>query len=94
MYEKLEKQSLEPFGDRPGRLLVRHSFSNSEVLGLLSHVIVVKVEEHMLPQLSLSRNCGVVSRFCSQLHSHCQSAEWYLTKIASHPGITTLLEEK
>jgi hypothetical protein len=31
-------------------LLVRHSFSNSEVLGLLSHVIAVNVEDHMLPQ--------------------------------------------
>jgi len=48
--EKLEKQSLKPFWDRPRRLLVRHSFSNSEVLGLLSHVIVVNVEHHMLPQ--------------------------------------------
>jgi hypothetical protein len=31
-------------------LLVRHSFSNSEVWGLLSHGIVVNVEDHMLPQ--------------------------------------------
>lgn len=38
------------------RLLVRHSFSNSERLGLLCHVIVLNVEHHMLAQLSLSRN--------------------------------------
>ena len=56
VYGKLEKQSLQPFWDRPQRLLVRHSFSNSEVLGLLFHVIVVNVEHHVLPQLSLSRN--------------------------------------
>jgi len=37
-------------------LLIRHSSSNSEMLGLLCHVIVVNVEHHMLPQLSLSRN--------------------------------------
>ena len=55
-YEKLEKQSLWSFWGRPRRLLVRHSSSNSEMLGLLCHVIVVNVEHHMLPQLSLSRN--------------------------------------
>jgi hypothetical protein len=37
-------------------LLVRDSYSNSEVLGLLCHVILVNVEYHMLPQLSLSRD--------------------------------------
>jgi hypothetical protein len=52
----LEKYSLWPFWDHPRRLLVRHSFSNSEALGLLSHVIVVNVEHHMLPPFSLSRN--------------------------------------
>ena len=56
MYEKLEKEALEPFWDRPMRLLVRHSFSNFEVLGLLSHVIVVNLEHHMLSLLSLSRS--------------------------------------
>jgi hypothetical protein len=56
MYEKLEKEALEPFWDRPMRLLVRRSFSNFEVLGLLSHVIVVNVEHHMLALLSLSRS--------------------------------------
>ena len=47
MYEKLEKQSLWPFWDRPGILLIRHSFSRSEVLGLLRHVIVVNVEHRL-----------------------------------------------
>ena len=60
MYEKLEKQSLEPFWDRPRRLLGRHSDSKSEMFPLLCHVIVVNVEHHMLPQLSLSSNCEVV----------------------------------
>jgi len=54
MYEKLEKPALSPFLDRPVRLLVRHSFSNSEVLGWLSHGIVVNMEQHMLSLLSLS----------------------------------------
>ena len=48
MYEKLEKPLLWRFCDRPRTLLVRHSFLNSEMLGLLCHVIVVKVEHHML----------------------------------------------
>ena len=52
MYEKLEKQSLSSFWDRPRWLLVRHLFSNSEMLVLLSHVNVVDVEHHVLPQLS------------------------------------------
>ncbi len=56
MYGKSEKQSLQPFWDRPSRLLDCHSFSNAEVLGLLSHVIVVNVERHMLPHFSLSRS--------------------------------------
>jgi hypothetical protein len=56
VYEKLEKQSLWSFVGRPRRLLIRHSSSNSEMLGLLCHVIVVNVEHHMLPPLSLSRN--------------------------------------
>ena len=41
LYEKLEKQSLEPFWNGVRRLLLRHSFSKSETLGLLCHVIVV-----------------------------------------------------
>jgi hypothetical protein len=56
VYEKLEKQSLWPFVGRPRKLLIRTSSSNSEILGLLCHVIVVNVEHHMLSQLSLSRN--------------------------------------
>jgi hypothetical protein len=69
VYEKWEKQSLWSFWARPKRLLVRHSSSSSEMLGLLCDVIVLNVEHHMLPQLSLSRNlwCGVVSQFCSEL---------------------------
>ncbi len=47
------------------------------MLGLLCHVITVKMEHQMLPQLSLSSNCELVSQFCSQLHTDCQSAEWY-----------------
>jgi hypothetical protein len=39
-YEKLEKQSLWPFWARPRKLLIRHSFSTSEILGLSCHVIV------------------------------------------------------
>jgi len=35
-----------------------------------------------------------VGQFRSQLHTNRQSAEWYLTSIASHPGTTTLPEEK
>jgi hypothetical protein len=54
--EKLENLSLYPFWDRPRILFVRHSFSNSEVLCLLSHVMVVNVEDRMLPQFWLSRN--------------------------------------
>ena len=55
MYEKLEKPALSRFLDRPMRLLVCHSFSNSEVLGWLSHGIVVNLEQHMLSLLLLSR---------------------------------------
>jgi hypothetical protein len=54
--EKLEKQSLQPFWHRPRILLVRHSFSSSEMLGLLGHGIVVNVEHHLLPS---SRATGV-----------------------------------
>jgi putative flippase GtrA len=56
VYEKLEKQSLWSFVGRPRKLLIRHSSSSSELLGLLCHVIVVNVEHQLLPQLSLSRN--------------------------------------
>jgi hypothetical protein len=55
-YGKLEKQSLWSFLARPRKLLIRHSFSTSEMLGLLCHVIVRDVEHHVLLQLSLSRN--------------------------------------
>jgi hypothetical protein len=56
VYEKLEKQSLWSFVGRPRKLLIRNSSSNSEMLGLLCHVIVVSVEHHMLPKLSLSKD--------------------------------------
>jgi hypothetical protein len=65
---KVEKRSLQPFCDRPRILLVRHSFSNSEVLGLLCRVIVVNVEYRMLPQFSRS-GCEAVGQFCSQSHT-------------------------
>src|ERR1700751_2437661 len=48
VYGKLEKQSLWPFWDRPGKLLVRHAASKSEMSGPFCHVIVVYVEHHML----------------------------------------------
>jgi hypothetical protein len=38
------------FWHRCRRLLVRHSFSNSDVLDMLSHVIAANVEHHMLLQ--------------------------------------------
>jgi hypothetical protein len=56
VYEKLEKQSLWSFVGRPRKLLIRNSSSNSELLGLLCHVIVVNVEHRLLTQLSLSRD--------------------------------------
>jgi len=56
VYEKLENQSLWSFAVRPRKLLIRHSSSNSDLLGLLCHVIVANVEHHLLLQLSLSRN--------------------------------------
>lgn len=54
VYEKLEKEPPWWFWPRPGRLLTRHSFSTSEMSGLLCHVIVVNVEQQMLLQWSLS----------------------------------------
>jgi hypothetical protein len=58
---------------------VRYWFSSSEVLGLLFHVIVANVERH-LPLRSHSAGIReVVSQLCSQLHTNCPSAEWYLT---------------
>jgi hypothetical protein len=38
------------------QLLVRHSFSKSELLRVLAHGIAANLEHHLLPQLSLSRN--------------------------------------
>ncbi len=48
VYEKLEKRSLWSFVGRPRKLLIRNSSSNSQILGLLCHVIVVNVEHHLL----------------------------------------------
>ncbi len=56
VYEKLENQSLWLFVGRPRKLSIRNSSSNSQILGLLCHVIVAKVEYHLLPQLALSRD--------------------------------------
>jgi hypothetical protein len=56
VYENLEKQSLWSFVGRPRKLLIRNSSSNSELLGLLCHVIVVNVEHRLLTQLLLSRD--------------------------------------
>ena len=56
VYEKLEKQQIRLFWDRPRKLLVRHSVPKSEMFCLLRHVIAVNVEHHLLPQLSVSRD--------------------------------------
>ena len=48
VYEKQEKQPPQLFWDSQRRLLVRHSFSTSEIFGLLFHVTIVKVEDQML----------------------------------------------
>jgi hypothetical protein len=56
LYEKLEKRPFQALGDCPGKLFVRHSVSKSEMAGLLCRVIVVKVEDRVLPQLSLSKD--------------------------------------
>ena len=77
-YEKLEKQSLLPIWGRPGMLLVRHAVEQSEMSGLLCHVIATDVEHDMLPQSSLSRGREVVGQFCSQSHTNRKSAEWNL----------------
>ncbi len=57
-YGKLEKQPVWLLWDHPRRLLIRHCTSKSGMFHLLCHVIVVNVEHHMLPQLSLSRSWG------------------------------------
>ncbi|HEX8802296.1 MAG TPA: hypothetical protein VF772_26975, partial [Terriglobales bacterium] len=49
VYEKLEKETVRLFPDRPRRLLVRHFVAYSEISGLLCQVIVMPVEHHMLP---------------------------------------------
>jgi hypothetical protein len=55
LYEKLEKRPFQALCDCPGKLFVRHSDSKSEMAGLLCRVIVVKVEDRVLPQLPLRK---------------------------------------
>jgi probable HAF family extracellular repeat protein len=86
------KKALQPFWDRPRRLLVRHSSSISEVSGLLSHVIVVNVEHNMLLQFSLSRNvCSCEPILLSTAQE--LSDRRVLPGINRHLGTTTLPEE-
>jgi hypothetical protein len=47
--EKWDKQASESCGTGLRKLLVRHSFSNGEMSGLLGRVIVMNVEPQMLP---------------------------------------------
>jgi hypothetical protein len=47
----------------------------------------------MFPSGRSTRNCQVVSQFCSQFHANSQNAESNLTQVANHLGTTTLLEE-
>jgi hypothetical protein len=54
LYEKLEKRLFMPLGYCPGKLFVRHPVSRSEMAGLSGRVSVVKVEDSVLPPLSLS----------------------------------------
>jgi len=49
VYEKMEKKLDRSFRDRPWTLLVCPSPPQSEISGLLCHVIVLSVEHHMLP---------------------------------------------
>ena len=49
VYEKLEKKFDRSFRDRPSSLLIRPAATQSENSGMLCHVIVVQVEQHMLP---------------------------------------------
>ena len=41
---------------RLGELLVQHSGSNTEMVALLDHVIIVNMEHHVLPPLPLGSN--------------------------------------
>jgi hypothetical protein len=46
------------------------------MLGQLCHVIVVNVEHHMLPHLSLSKDLWGCEPILLSMHSNRQSAEW------------------
>lgn len=63
VYEKLEKRSLWSIVGRPRRLLIGHPSPNSQMLGLLCHVIVVNVEHHLLSQFSLNQIVGLRANF-------------------------------
>lgn len=91
VYEKLEKQPLWSFPGRPRRLLIRHRSSNSEMLGLLCHVIVGNVEHHMLPLLSLSKSLWSC---LANSDPNCWRAEWYVTKSLVIPARRLSPEEK
>jgi hypothetical protein len=45
----LEKTAFQALCDCPRMLFVRHSFSKSEMAGLLCRLIVVMVEDRLLP---------------------------------------------
>jgi len=65
-YGKLEKRLIALFRNHSITLLARHSGAKTDTLVPFCHVIILQVEHHMLLRLSLSRDCGVVSPFCSQ----------------------------
>ena len=67
VYEKWENQSLWSFMGRPRKLLIRHSSSNSDPLGLLCHVIVANMEHHLLLTCRSAGICRAVSQCSSQL---------------------------
>lgn len=48
VYEKLEKNLVRPFRDRPRTLLARHFSAQSQMFRVLCHVIVLNVEHRML----------------------------------------------
>ena len=56
LYEKLEQRPLQALCACPGKLFVRHSVAKAEMAGLLCRVIVVRMEDSMHLQLSLSKD--------------------------------------
>ena len=61
VYGKVEKQPLCPRRDHPDSLFIRHSVLKSETFCLLSHVIVVNVERHLLLYLTLPRGVAALT---------------------------------